>query len=103
MAFQEKLDELNSMERNLSAEIAAVEHALQVISMQDELEELSEQVTLVEERISSVKHVEAGLNNNISSEKRKGLPKEIELTQEQIEQSRIIQTKIEAHLFVNLR
>lgn len=103
VAFQEKLDELCSVERNLSAEIAAIEHALQVISMQDELEELSEQVSLVEERISSVKHVEAGLNGNISSEKRKGLPKEIELTQEQIERSRIIQTKIEAHLFVNLR
>ncbi|CAG5109688.1 Oidioi.mRNA.OKI2018_I69.chr2.g4198.t1.cds [Oikopleura dioica] len=103
VAFQEKLDKLTSLESSVSSEIAAIEHALQIISMQDELDDLTEQVGLIDERISSVKHVEAGLNSSISSEKRKGLPKEIELTQEQIERSRIIQTKIEAHLFVNLR
>merc|ERR1712080_483304 len=69
-------------------------------TMRIEFEELSDQINLVEERISSLNNVSAGIQMNIFHEKQRC----VKFTKpEDEEKARAIQTKIEAHLYVNLQ
>ena len=102
VARAEQLEKLNLAEQNLSRELKILEKSKKEDSLRLEFEQLSEQVRLVEERIASLNHVAAGIQANIQSEQRNPSQKSQTIKPDE-EKARCIQTKIEAHLFVNLQ
>lgn len=100
---QDKIEQQGEAEVRLVEQISTVEFEINTAAMRDELDELAEQVHLVEERISSLNHVAAGLHANIAAEKRKCFSEATLENEEYMERARAIQTRIEAHLFVNLQ
>lgn len=91
-----KIDKLGRRDKLLKGEIDSIESELKSATLRTQLAEFSEQIHLVEERISSLNNVAAGIQNNIFQEKKMVKP-------EDSERARAIQTKIEANLYVNLQ
>ena len=83
------------------AEIDLLERVLEEATIRAELAELTDQVNLVEERISSLNNVSAGIQTNIVAVQNKKFAQQHKSEDEEI--ARSIQTKIEAHLYVNLQ
>jgi len=97
VAAKERIDQMSRTEMKVKAEIDLLERVLEEATIRAELADLTDQVNLVEERISSLNNVSAGIQMNIVSVKQK------KGNQEEEEIARSIQTKIEAHLYVNLQ
>ena len=91
---------MGALEAEMKDEIDVLERQMREETMRLEFEELSDQVNLVEERISSLNNVAAGIQMNIFHEQQKTAKVP---APEEDEKARAIQTKIEAHLFVNLQ
>ena len=102
VARAEQLENLNLAEKNLTRELKILEKSQKEDTMRLQFEELSDQINLVEERISSLNNVAAGIQANIVAEQKKSQMSQMSNPEDQ-EKARCIQTKIEAHLFVNLQ
>ena len=102
VARAEQLENLTLAEKNLTRELKILEKSQKEDTMRLQFEELSDQINLVEERISSLNNVAAGIQANIVAEQKKSQMSQMS-NPEDHEKARCIQTKIEAHLFVNLQ
>lgn len=96
----ERIEQMNKMEMALKYDIEILDNELRQETMRSEFDELNDQINLVEERISSLNNVSAGIQMNIFHEKQRCVKF---ATPEEEEKARAIQTKIEAHLYVNLQ
>lgn len=96
----ERIDQMTKLENSIKSDIELLESDMRQETMRIEFEELTDQINLVEERISSLNNVSAGIQMNIFHEKQRC----VKFTKpEDEEKARAIQTKIEAHLYVNLQ
>jgi len=95
-----RIDQMAKLENSIKSDIELLESDMRQETMRVEFEELTDQINLVEERISSLNNVSAGIQMNIFHEKQRC----VKFTKpEDEEKARAIQTKIEAHLYVNLQ
>ena len=95
-----RIDQMTKLENSIKCDIELLESDMRQETMRVEFEELTDQINLVEERISSLNNVSAGIQMNIFHEKQRC----VKFTKpEDEEKARAIQTKIEAHLYVNLQ
>jgi len=95
-----EIEKMGALEAEMKDDIDVLERELREETMRVEFEELSDQINLVEERISSLNNVAAGIQMNIFHEQQRTTKL---AAPEDDEKARAIQTKIEAHLFVNLQ
>ena len=100
---QERIERLAAHARDLDCAIAHAEGQARLDEMRTEVDETTEQVRLVEERISSVKNLTHDLSEAVQRLKSESKSESDAKKCEAIERQVILKTHIEAQLYLNLR